>query len=385
MHRHFHNTPRASWQTACARLGRVLIWLVALVGPAQGATLTNDWQAIIGAVSDSSPAIGPDGRLYFGAFDGRFWALNADGSQRWIFHAGREIKSSPALGPDGRVYFGCRDRKFYCVDSAGRKLWDFKTSGWIDSSPALADDGAIYFGGWDKNFYALNPDGSERWRFSAGGPVVSSPAIAAEGTVYFGCHDGKFYALSPAGAKVWEYAAGAAIVSSPAIGQDGVVYFTSVDGWFYALQPEGALRWRLKTGGITESSPVIGEDGTLYVGVNLRLWAIRPEGTKKWDAGLDRGLIEAAPLALHDGSVCFTGIEGTLVCIDTQQRYPWSYYTAFGHAPPVVGANGTIYAFGQILNVGNVFRALKAEVPLAQSSWPKFRGNSANTGRARSK
>jgi len=80
----------------------------------------------------------------------------------------------------------------------------------------------------------------------------------------------------------WEYAVGGPIISSPAISQEEMIYFTSVDGSCYALNSDGKLAWRVRTGGITESSPVIGLDGIVYVAVNKQLWAITPDGKKKW-------------------------------------------------------------------------------------------------------
>src|SRR5262245_50456988 len=98
------------------------------------AVLTNLWSLHIGAYSDTAPAIGTDGTVYFGNFGHRLWAIKPDGTPRWIFKAGSEIRSSPALGEDGTIYFGCRDRKLYAVTPEGQKRWEFLTDGWVDSS-----------------------------------------------------------------------------------------------------------------------------------------------------------------------------------------------------------------------------------------------------------
>ena len=119
---------------------------------------------------------------------------------------------------------------------------------------------------------------------------------------------GKFYALAPDGHKKWEFATGGPILSSPALNEDQCLYFTSVDGCLYALNPDGSLRWRLRTGGITESSPVIGADGTIYVGVQAHLWAISPDGQKKWGrSGDEECPFEASPVVLASGeiTVCY--------------------------------------------------------------------------------
>ena len=76
---------------------------------------TNKWCVEIGSDSDSSPAVGTDGTIYFGTFDGKLWALRPDGSNKWVFQVNSEIRSSPALGTDGTVYIGSRNRKLYAV------------------------------------------------------------------------------------------------------------------------------------------------------------------------------------------------------------------------------------------------------------------------------
>src|SRR3989442_2280693 len=172
----------------CRLMLLILIVILCATGGAAMEYLTNEWSLITGAPSETCPAIAPDGTIYFGTFTGRLWAVQPDGSRKWIFRAGLEIKSSPAVGGDGTIYFGSRDRKCYALRSDGKKKWEFPTGGWVDSSPALGDDGGIFFGSWDKTFYALGPDGTKRWQFLTGGPIVSSPAIGANGAIYFGSH-----------------------------------------------------------------------------------------------------------------------------------------------------------------------------------------------------
>jgi len=45
----------------------------------------------------------PDGTIYVAYLTGRLWAVRPDGSRKWIFRAGVEIKSSPAIGADGTI------------------------------------------------------------------------------------------------------------------------------------------------------------------------------------------------------------------------------------------------------------------------------------------
>ena len=365
----------------------ILAWLLLAVPAACGANLlTNEWSLDIHSRSDSAPAVGQDGAIYFGTRTGHLWAVNPDGSRKWVFQAQDDIRSGPAVGLDGTVYFGSRDRKFYAVQADGKKRWEFQTGAWVDSSPALAHDGTVYFGSWDKNLYALGADGKKQWQFSTPGEIVSSPAIGTDGTIYFGSHDKKFYALAPDGHKKWEFATGGPILSSPALNLDKCLYFTSVDGCLYALNLDGSLRWRLRTGSITESSPVIGPDGTVYVGVVAHLWAITPDGKKKWGRGGDEEFpFEASPVVLANGSICSVGRFGLLAFVSPEKGEVGVYFLCgYGYGSPAVGPTGAIYAPDGSLPWGG-FSALRAGVSLARTPWPKFRGNARNTGNIQDK
>jgi outer membrane protein assembly factor BamB len=347
--------------------------------------LSNDWSVALYDHSDTTPAVASDGTICFGTWKGELWALKPDGSRKWIFRAGSEIKASPAVGLDGTIYFGSRDRKLYAVRADGTKRWEFRTGGWVDSSPALARDGTVYFGSWDKGFYALNVDGTKQWQFKTGGPIVSSPAIGAGGTIYFGSHDKKLYALAPDGHEKWAFATGGPILSSPALNSDQCLYITSVDGFLYALNLDGSLRWRLRTGGITESSPVIGPDGTIYVGAFGQPWAITADGKKKWGLTSDDEFypFEASMTVLADGMILCVFHNG-LVCYMSPDADPrWMYYLAsYGYGSPAIGPTGAIYLPDcAVANApGGGFSALRAGVSLAHTSWPKFRCNARNTG-----
>jgi outer membrane protein assembly factor BamB len=366
------------------RLISRLAWLLPLIPAAASAdSLTNAWTLNVNSFSDSAPAVGPDGTIYLGTRAGKFWAINPDGTRRWMFRAQDEIKSAAAVGSDGSVYFGSRDHRLYALRADGRKRWAFQTQGWVDSSPALAHDGTVYFGSWDKNFYALNADGKEKWRFTTPGEIVSSPAIGADGTIYFGCHDRKFYALTPDGHKRWEFATDGAILSSPALNKGQCLYFTSLDGCLYALNLDGSLRWRLRTGGITESSPVIGPDGTIYVGVSFYLWAISADGRKKWWREGGEGFpLEASPVVLASGPIICITDYGMLKYMNPVDGLEDRKYYLYGHGygSPAIGPTGDIYVPDPGKFSGCGFSALRAGVALAGSPWPKFRGNARNTG-----
>jgi outer membrane protein assembly factor BamB len=61
----------------------------------------------------SSAAIGAEGTIYFGSNAGIFYALYPNGSEKWHYNTSSSIPGSPAIGPDGTVYIGAWNKKLY--------------------------------------------------------------------------------------------------------------------------------------------------------------------------------------------------------------------------------------------------------------------------------
>jgi outer membrane protein assembly factor BamB len=121
---------------------------------------TQKWSTLLAALTfdtgvESSPAIGADGTIYCGSFDGRLYAVRPDGSTRWSLQTADWVRSSPAIGADGTIYFGSWDDTVYAVSPGGTLVWSFKTGGHVSSSPAIGPDGTVYVGSWDGKLYAL--------------------------------------------------------------------------------------------------------------------------------------------------------------------------------------------------------------------------------------
>ena len=66
-------------------MGLAIFPLIGLPAGAGPVSLTNLWLVPIGSSSETCPAVGADGTIYFGTFDHRLWALNPDGSRKWLF------------------------------------------------------------------------------------------------------------------------------------------------------------------------------------------------------------------------------------------------------------------------------------------------------------
>jgi outer membrane protein assembly factor BamB len=122
---------------------------------------------------------------------------------------GYGVTTSPAVAYNN-IFFGASNGKFYALDSDGNLLWDYKTNNQIDgiySSPGVSD-GKVFFGSTDRFFYCLNAkNGSLIWNYnteidstSGNYGVASSPSIAYNRVFVGGCN-GYLYCFGSIGSN----------------------------------------------------------------------------------------------------------------------------------------------------------------------------------------
>ncbi|MEW6219771.1 MAG: PQQ-binding-like beta-propeller repeat protein [Thermodesulfobacteriota bacterium] len=230
----------------------------------------------------SSPAIGPDGTIYFGSREpgegndfagGKLYALSPDGTRKWATVVGTP-STTPAIAADGTIHVGTGTGLLYALDPQGGIKWIFtpELPYWVESTPAIGPDGVVYVGSMGyggKRLYAIGPDGAERWFFEAGARLNRGPVLSEDGTILIGAEDGELRALSPEGVQLWSFRAGGGLLAAPAIGAYGTVFFGAADGKLYAVNPHGTLSWTFDAGSPVASSPLIGPDGSLYFGTSF--------------------------------------------------------------------------------------------------------------------
>jgi hypothetical protein len=98
---------------------------------------------------------------------------------------------------DGTIYIGSSDTYLYAINPDGTLKWSYQTGNEIRSSPAIGADGTIYVGSFDNYLYAIKPYGSLKWKSLTNGSVYCSPVIGTDGTLYIGSNDGYLYAFAP--------------------------------------------------------------------------------------------------------------------------------------------------------------------------------------------
>jgi len=201
--------------------------------------------------------------LYIGGYDGRLHALDAQtGQEKWSVGRGEKsgirlpekdargkvsrrfttaghIPDSPAVGPDGTIYFGSWDGHLYAAAPDGRLQWSVDLKDRVTSAPAVSADGRVLISTFEGTLCCV--------RVMAGRPAIdwqveanaryASPLVSSDGNVYVGTLDGRLlaYALGD-GRKTGELALEGWIHASPVPGGDGLLYVGASDGRLRAIQ-----------------------------------------------------------------------------------------------------------------------------------------------------
>ena len=364
-----------------------LIFLAVLTC-AEAQSGTEQWNFTTAYLIDASPAVGTDGTIYVPSYE-NIYAMTPGGSNKWIYPPLSTttifpgIFGSPAIGPNGTIYFGgSADGVLYALDPAtGTNKWTYSISGngvfW--TTPAIGPDGAIYIGSEKvmnndtPYLYCINTNGTLRWRYAPASPIYSSAAISQDGaTIYFGSDDGKLYALSTNGTTVrWTFNTGPnAITAAPAIGADGKIYIgvgSVLNPKFYCINTNGTTNWVFTCTNRIQSSAAIGDDGTIYFGSDdMRVYALNTNGTLKWAAftGATNG---SSPAIAADGTIYIGSDNGKIYAFNSSGSNLWTFTTgAIIFSSPAIGTNGTVYVGSEDAKI----YALNGSSGLARSPWP---------------
>lgn len=133
----------------------------------------------------SSPAVSQDGSIYIGSMsdDHSLYSFSAIGSIQWFYISDGPIYCSPSIGPDGSIFFTAYQSNFvYSLTGFGSLKWKYTMSSYSSSpSPVIGADGMIYVA--SDHLYALYPSGSLQW-ISLINTYPQTPVIAKDGVIY---------------------------------------------------------------------------------------------------------------------------------------------------------------------------------------------------------
>jgi outer membrane protein assembly factor BamB len=260
---------------------------------------TQKWRVpLAGPPGSTAPAVGLDGTVYVHvngptavmAVETLHALDPADGSTKWTFEFGGGgpvpvsfVQSAPTVGPTGRIHVGSQDGSLWVLDPAtGDVVWSVSPSvSTISSSPAVLADGTVYLHD-HTGLFAYGDDGTPQWNLPINVPGgTGSPSVGADGTVYFvHVNNGTLYAVNPDSTIKWAKILGAFPVSTPAVGANAI--YVGADG-LRAYSPSGTELWQFNDTVFSSASPVVGQDGTIYWRASSHLFAVKPDGSLRWD------------------------------------------------------------------------------------------------------
>ena len=151
--------------------------------------------------------------------------------------------------------------------------------------------------------------------------------------------------------------AGYSYSAPPIISSTGVLYVVYNAESLYALDSNGVLLpgWPFfpeSGNAICLSSPTLATDGTIYLPCGHALYALNPDGTKKWATPFSTGnqtgdlLFYTPPTVSALGTVYVVNLNGILTAVNPDGTPQWSLPGFNAYVPPTLGADGTIFAPG---------------------------------------
>ncbi len=298
------------------------------------------WEFNISSEILSSPVIGADGTIYFGARNGKLYAVDQNGNQKWSFETGYEIVSSAAIAAGGSIYVTSKDGRLYAFNPDGSVKWVYTSGDMIEASPVIGGDGSVYIGCMDGRLIAVNADGQDKWTFTTGG-LDAAVAIAADGCIYAASRDGYLYCIKPDGSAKWECKLDAT-PGSPAVDKDNTIYVCAGKS-LYAVNAKGQIKFTLNLNQAREKkcSPAIAADGCIYLGADM-LYRFTPGSANDWTAGIYScsGLLVEA-----NGNILVASDYTSGVCyvVDQTGKKIWEYQVGGVEGTPALDQDGTIY------------------------------------------
>jgi outer membrane protein assembly factor BamB len=195
-----------------------------------------EWDLTFKGESDSLPAVGEDGTVYFGTMES-IEALNPDGSVRWNLSVPSGASSPPAVD-GGNIYFGSYDKNLNSISSNGSLNWRFRTGGWVVACPAIDQEGRIVVGSEDGTVYCLDPNGTEIWSYDVGRPITGI-TLDSSGRSLISSRSNPLITLDPDGNELWRYSTGTYRYSAASIDDRGTVFIYDDEANLHALGPSG--------------------------------------------------------------------------------------------------------------------------------------------------
>jgi outer membrane protein assembly factor BamB len=334
------------------------------------------WRFDSGVTVDySTPAIAPDGTVYFVCHSGDMYALDPDGKLRWHHSMPGISETSPTVGSDGRVYASAGS-VLHSLAADGTPYWAL-SRGHVsrNSGISLVGDSLLLYP--NPALLAMDREGDIRWESHHGN--AGSQAIAEDGAVYLQTTDSlialnsdgsaRWSAGLPSGSRYWP----------PVLGANGVIYCAGHEETLYAFDENGNLNWACPVGDHNQhiyAAPALDADGMIYCGFRYGLRAVSSVGARKW-VFPTATYVRTVPAVAADGTIYFGADDGTFYALNHDGTLKWSYHVGGKcRSSPTIGQDGRVY----FASPDGYLYAFEGGSPPAASPWPMYLHDARHTG-----
>ena len=270
--------------------------------------------------------------ICFGTDAAVFVSLDMDtGKENWSYQAKgamrKGIWSSAALS-QGRLYFGAYNGIVYCLDAhSGTEIWRSELCDWVGSSPLIVERHGVLVVGteYEKprmpgSMVGLSlATGEKLWEFPMRAYQHGSASDwPADDLAICGSADHSILALKPlTGEKMWEFYIERSTKYPPAIDLErGLAIAASFDGYIYIVKAKtGELVEKFKTDDLCYSTPLIAH-GRVFCGSGDRHLYVIDLDTMTLVKKIDCGARIYSSPRLIDGKVAFGTTGGVYREID---------------------------------------------------------------------
>jgi len=274
-----------------------------------------------------APATYTDGRLVFGADNGKIVCLNAaDGKEAWVVSTTLAVRAAPAV-VGGAVYVASLDRRVMALDlSTGAQRWAQQLTDELWGALAVMDN-MVYVPSADGQFFGLDSaDGRIRMQLTmTPRRALMHPAVIAEDAIYLAGRS-DLRGLSLRGSQRWQREFGTFVTGAPALG-GGRLYLALIDGRVLALDLErGRTLWQFDFNADMAAPPtVVGEVVVAGAAGGLVYGLDAASGRPRWRyegqppgvaAGSKASFNLAASPVYSNGSLYLMWDDGTLARFD---------------------------------------------------------------------
>lgn len=340
------------------------------------------WSAELPFSSCSTPAIMPDGNIVVAAGD-RVFLLSRDGEIIWERDFSRnnsgQVCNSPSVSNDSTIYFPTSGGTLFALKSDGTDYWSYSTVRLSRTTPAIGADGTVYVGNEASKLLAIKANGEKRWEVSLSHRIDTPPVIGINGNIYVRSTSGIIYAINRDGKIIWQSFASSGSFGTLAINSDNSIFTVSSDQ-LLSIGVDGQRMWRTPLTAVGDITPIVGEQGYLYLSATDHLIKFKLDGSVASDQTLESAADGMLLLDTENRLYVYTD-KGILSYSEENDQINWEWASSYEISGHLNMSNNGALIFHGTSNTHSKIFAIKTESNgLRNTSWPRFAGDSRNSG-----